>query len=133
MTTVVITPLSPHPDAIASTVRTLESLPMAGFVHTMTRGGLIFGTATAPDFLRFACEQQGYAKSVNEVDPDALQQLLDYTSRENAEPERRPAESHASSYVPMRPEELYASATYTPDGRAKHRLMLVRTGSQENT
>jgi hypothetical protein len=94
---------------------------------------LIFGTAAAPDFLRFACEQQGYAKSVNEVDPDALQQLLDYTSRENAEPERRPAESHASSYVPMRPEELYASATYTPDGRAKHRLMLVRTGSQENT
>lgn len=73
LTRIVVTPLGDHPDAIAATIRTLEALPSpAGFVYTDTTDGLIYGVANHWEFVRFACEQQGYAAKVECLDPPPM-------------------------------------------------------------
>ena len=82
MTRVSITPMGTAPSAIKATIDTLESLRMAGFKADAVGEDdtTITGVAENADFLKFAIERQGYARSIRILDVvvqggNALKQL----------------------------------------------------------
>jgi hypothetical protein len=71
MKRVAITPHSDYEPAVQATKGTLAMLPMSPVVNmaeALDEQGRIVGETINPDFVRFACQQQGYAKSVEILD-----------------------------------------------------------------
>jgi hypothetical protein len=67
-----ITPHSDLPSAVKATKNTLAMLPMSPVVNMeadLDDQGRISGETANPNFVSFACIQQGYAKRVETVGP----------------------------------------------------------------
>lgn len=68
---VAIVPHSDYPSAVEATKATLASLPMSPVVNMqdgLDEHGRIIGETADPQFVKFACDRQGYAKSVEIIE-----------------------------------------------------------------
>lgn len=64
------TPHSDAPSAVEATLRTLEALPLAGFIRVdekPRKDGSMHGLANNPDFAIWAAVRQGYVASAEKL------------------------------------------------------------------
>jgi hypothetical protein len=70
MSRIAVTPHSTYEPAVKATKATLAMLPMSpvtNMAEALDEQGRIIGETANPNFVKFCCEQQGYARLVEEI------------------------------------------------------------------